>query len=91
MPNLKSQKLKTLRRLKIIEGQVRGLERMIIEDKYCIDILNQSSAIKEAISGVEDMILENHLKTHVIQQVRSGESAKVVKEITSVYKLSKRK
>ena len=84
-------KKKAIRRLKIVEGQVRGLQRMVEEEKYCIDIINQSLAIKEALSGVEDLILENHLSTHVVEQMKSGKEAKAIKEILSVYKMSKRK
>ena len=64
---------------------------MVEEEKYCIDIINQSLAVKEALSGVEDLILENHLSTHVIEQIKSGKEAKATKEILSVYKLSKKK
>lgn len=79
------------RRLKIIEGQVRGLQKMIEDDTYCIDIITQASAIKEALSGVEDLLLENHLSTHVIQQVKSGEEEKATDEILKVYKLKRKK
>ena len=84
-------KKKAIRRLKIVEGQVRGFQRMVQEEKYCIDIINQSSAIKEALSSVEDLILENHLSTHVVEQMKSGKEAKAIKEILSVYKMAKRK
>ena len=84
-------KKKAVRRLKIVEGQVRGLQRMVQEEKYCIDIINQSLAIKEALSSVEDLILENHLSTHVVEQMKSGKEAKAIREILSVYKMSKKK
>ena len=87
----KDIKRKAIRRLKIIEGQVRGFQRMVEEEKYCIDIINQSLAIKEALSSVEDLILENHLSTHVVEQMKSGQEAKAIKEILSVYKMSKKK
>lgn len=84
-------KKKISRRLKILEGQVRGLHRMVDEEKYCVDIINQSSAIKRALSGVEGLILENHLSTHVIDQIKHGKEEKAIKEILSVYKLSEKK
>ena len=80
-----------MHRLKIAEGQVRGLQRMVEQEKYCIDIINQSLAVKEALSGVEDLILKNHLSTHVVEQMKSGKQAKAINEILSVYKLSKKK
>jgi CsoR family transcriptional regulator, copper-sensing transcriptional repressor len=84
-------KQRALRRLKILEGQVRGLHRMVEEEKYCIDILTQSSAVKEALSGIEDLILENHLSTHVLHQMQHGESKKSTEEIIEIYKLAKKK
>jgi len=68
-------------------AELEGME----EGKYCIDILYQSLAAKEALSGFEDFILKNHLATHVIQQIASGKRSKAIGEILSVYKLSKRK
>ena len=87
----KGFKKRAVRRLKILEGQVRGLQRMVEQEKYCIDIITQSQAAKEALSSVEDLILENHLSTHVIEQMRSGKEKISIKEILAVYKLSKRK
>ena len=87
----KAIKPRALRRLKIIEGQVRGLQKMVEEDQYCIDIITQASAIKEALSGVEDLLLENHLSTHVIHQIRGGQDAQATEEILKVYKLKRRK
>ncbi|MDA1337583.1 MAG: metal-sensing transcriptional repressor [bacterium] len=84
-------KKKAIRRLKILEGQVRGLQKMVQEEKYCIDVLHQSLAIKQALSGVEDLILENHLITHVAQQMKSGKEKQATKEIIDIYQLSKKK
>lgn len=87
----KSKKKRVVKRLRIIKGQVEGLERMIEEDIYCVDILYQSLAAKEALSSFEDFILENHLETHVAEQIASREKEKAIREIMTVYKLSKRK
>lgn len=84
-------KRKVVRRLKLVEGQVRGLQKMVEEEKYCVDIITQSSAIKEAISGVEDLILENHLSTHVIHQIKSGKNNQAISEILKVYRLAHKK
>lgn len=84
-------KSKAQRRLKIIEGQVRGLHKMIDDEKYCIDIITQASAIKEGLAGVEDLILENHLTTHVIHQIKHGKEDQAAKEILKVYKLKRKK
>jgi len=84
-------KNRAIRRLRVAAGQVKGLEKMVDEDKYCIDIIHQSLAIKEALSSFEDFILKNHLATHAVKQMRSGNAPKAISEILSIYKLSKRK
>jgi CsoR family transcriptional regulator, copper-sensing transcriptional repressor len=84
-------KQKASRRLKIIQGQLKGLSKMVDEEKYCVDIITQSSAIKEALSGVEDLVLENHLSTHVLQQIKGGKEKKAIAEILKVYKLAQKK
>lgn len=87
----KEVKNKALRRLKIIEGQIRGLSRMAEKDVYCVDVINQSLAIKQALSGVEDLLLEKHLSTHVAEQMKAGKKDKAVQEMLSLYRLSKKK
>lgn len=78
-------------RLKIIEGQVRGLHKKIDEDAYCVDIITQSSAIRHALGSIEDLVLENHLSTHVKEQMKSGDDKKATEEILAIYKLAKKK
>lgn len=78
-------------RLSRIGGQVTGLQKMIDEEKYCIDIITQSSAIRSALSAVEDLMLENHLTEHVISQMKQGQEKKAVGEIISVFKKTKKK
>jgi len=84
-------KKQVLNRIKRIEGQVRGLQKMVEDEKYCIDIITQTSAVRKALSAVEDSMLENHLSTHVAQQMKSGNVKKATEEILSVYKVSKKK
>ena len=64
---------------------------MVEVERYCVDIITQSSAIKEALSGVEDVMLENHLATHVIHQIKNGKSQKATTEILKIYKLAQKK
>ena len=87
----KELKPRATRRLKIIEGQIRGLQKMVEDDVYCIDIITQASAVKEALSGVEDLLLENHLSTHVLAQVKAGQDKQATSEILKVYKLKRKK
>ncbi len=86
----KNSKEKVVRRLKLIEGQVRGLQKMIEADEYCIDVITQTSAVKQALSNVEDILLENHLDCCVSKQMTTGEATKAKEEILKVYKLKRK-
>jgi len=83
-------KVKVVRRLKLLEGQVRGLQKMVENDTYCIDVITQTSAVKQGLSNVEDMLLENHLGGCILNQVKSGQTSKAKKEILKVYKLKRK-
>lgn len=79
-----------LRRLSIAEGQIRGLRELITNGAYCVDVITQTSAVKQALSRVEDMLLENHLSTCAINQIKKGNEKKAIDEIIKVYKLKRR-
>lgn len=83
-------KAKIIRRLKLLEGQVRGLQKMVGNDTYCIDVITQTSAVKQGLSNVEDLLLKNHLDRYVHHQMKTGQTAKAKKEIIKVYKLKRR-
>ncbi len=84
------EKQALLRRLKIIEGQVRGLQDMITKDTYCINIITQSSAVKQGLSNIENILLERHLGHCAVNQIKSGKESKAVEEILKVYKLKRK-
>lgn len=81
---------KLVRRLKIIEGQVRGLQNMLENNTYCIDVITQTSAIKQALSVVEDKLMEGHLGHCLVNQIKAGKTAKATDEILKVYKLKRK-
>lgn len=66
-------KSSALKRLARIEGQVRGVSRMIDEDRYCIDVVRQVQAIKAALSGLEKVVLDDHLETCVEDALTSDD------------------
>lgn len=81
----------TLRRLKTVEGHLRGVIRMVEEDAYCIDVIRQIQAIDAALNKVSTQILENHLNSCVITAVQGNdkkERQRVLKEITEVFEMS---
>lgn len=83
-------KSRIVRRLKILEGQIRGLEVMVEQDTYCIDIITQTSAVKQGLSNVEDLLLGNHLGGCILNQVKTGQIGKAREEILKVYKLKRK-
>jgi CsoR family transcriptional regulator, copper-sensing transcriptional repressor len=66
---------RNLKRLRRIEGQVRGLQRMIDEDRYCADVLTQISSVQEALRGVGRELMRNHLKHCATTAIRAGDSS----------------
>lgn len=78
-------------RLRRVEGQVRGLQRMIADEQYCVDVITQSSAVRSALSAVENLMLENHLSEHVIHQMKQGKEKKAISEIINIFNKAKKK
>lgn len=81
----------TIRRLKTIEGHLRGVIRMVEEDAYCIDVIRQIQAVDAALNKVSTQILENHLNSCVITAIQGNdkkERQRVLKEITEVFEMS---
>ncbi|MEK7673869.1 MAG: metal-sensitive transcriptional regulator [Patescibacteria group bacterium] len=80
-----------IKRLNIIKGQVEGLKDMIENDKYCIDVLNQSLAAQKALEGVDSLLLENHLGTCLKQSLKNkNKSQKAIKEVVEVFRKAKK-
>ncbi len=81
----------TLRRLKTIEGHLKGVIRMVEEEAYCIDVIRQIQAVEAALNKVSSQILENHLNSCVIEAIQGDDPAertRVLKEITEVFDMS---
>ena len=75
------------RRLKIIGGQVAALERQVDEDRYCVDILDLSLSIQRALRSLDALVMEGHLRTHVVEQMTGGEVDRAVGELLRLYKI----
>ena len=81
-------KQEVLRRLKTVEGHLRGIQRMVEEDSYCIDVIHQIQAVQSALDKVTAQILDQHLNSCVITAVRGDDLAereRVLKELTEVF------
>jgi CsoR family transcriptional regulator, copper-sensing transcriptional repressor len=80
-----------IRRLKTVEGHLRGIIRMVEEDAYCIDVIRQIQAVEAALNKVSSKILEDHLNSCVITAIQGNdrkERERVLKEITEVFDMS---
>ena len=85
---LSDQKQDALKRMSYIEGHLGGIRRMIEEDKYCVDILKQTFAVRRAIQKLESKLLEGHLGSCVIDGVKGGREEQVLGELLELYALS---
>ena len=81
-PGYAVNKDKVLARLRRIEGQVRGLEKMVEEDRYCIDVLTQVAAVKAALEGVSVNLLEDHMQHCVADAIKAGDGTAKVREVS---------
>lgn len=84
-------KKRALHRSKIIQGQLKGVEKMIEDEKYCMDIITQNLAIQKSLSSLNKLVLENHLRTHLSAQMTSAsqeQHAKAIKELLDLYELT---
>lgn len=76
-------------RLSRIEGQVRGVKAMVENDRYCVDILTQVSAIQSALNSFNKVLLSNHIKTCVVEEIKAGDENVVDELCNTIQKLMK--
>lgn len=83
-------KKRALHRSRILEGQMRGLQKMIDNEEYCVDIITQSLAIQKSLGSLNRLLVENHLRTHVTDMFEAGGDQKelAVTELLRVFELS---
>jgi DNA-binding FrmR family transcriptional regulator len=85
-------KKEALTRLKKIEGQVRGVARMVENEKYCIDIINQITAAENALNGVAKIVLKRHVESCVTHAIVRGEGQDMIDElIDAIFKQGRKK
>jgi len=81
MPGYKSHKPQVKTRLRRIEGQIRGVQKMVEEDRYCIDVLTQVGAIKAALDAFALVLLQDHTEHCVVEAIQSGDGSQKVREL----------
>jgi DNA-binding FrmR family transcriptional regulator len=85
---LENTKQESLKRLNYIEGHIAGIKRMVEEEKYCVDVLKQTYAVRRAIEKLESLLLDGHLHTCVVAGVKDGREEQVVGELLELYSLN---
>lgn len=88
-----STKAGVVRRLQSVEGHVRGIQRMVEDDKYCIDVIKQIEAVQAALRKTQEIILDNHLHTCVTTAIRGDDAGRreaVIDEILGVFAVTKK-
>ena len=85
LPEAKNDALK---RLSYIEGHLSGIRKMLEEDKYCVDVLKQTYAVRRAIEKMESILLEAHLHSCVVDGIKTGREGQVLDELKDLYLLS---
>ncbi len=90
MKLMRAPKDKFLHRLKIISGQLRALERMANEDRYCMDILTLSLAIQKALAETDRLVLEKHLNGCVVEEIKKGRPNKTIRELSQLFAASQK-
>ena len=85
---LTDTKKESLKRLNYIEGHIAGIKRMVEDEKYCVDVLKQTYAVRRAIEKLESLLLDGHLHTCVVEGVKDGREEQVVGELLELYSLN---
>jgi len=86
----KSPKERALHRIKIIQGHLKKIEGMIETDAYCVDIITQSLAVQSSLKSLNKLLLEHHLVSCVVNQVKIGGSKEMARELAQLYDLEAR-
>ena len=81
-------KQETLRRIKTVEGHVRGIERMLESDAYCIDVIRQIQAVQSALTKISVSVLNEHMQTCLTDSLDGQKRDQMLREITEIYEMA---
>ena len=79
-----------IKRLSYIEGHLAGVKKMVDEDRYCVDILRQTFAVRRALQKLESQLIDGHLRTCVVDGVKEGREEQVLTELVELYEIADR-
>ena len=79
-----------IKRVSYIEGHLAGMKKMVEEDRYCVDILRQTFAVRRALQKLESQLIDGHLRTCVVDGVKQGREEQVLSELVELYEIADR-
>jgi len=79
-----------IKRLSYIEGHLAGVKKMVEEERYCVDILRQTFAVRRALQKLESQLIDGHLRTCVVDGVKEGREEQVLSELVELYEIADR-
>lgn len=87
MNSAKTTKQQVLHRIRIIQGHMRAIEKMIEGDAYCINIIHQSVAVQKALKRLDMALMKEHLRGSVVEQFQNNQISKSINELLSLYEM----
>lgn len=87
---IEGNKKDALRRLQYAKGHLDGIERMLEQDKYCVDVLKQLFAVRKSLEKLEGVLIEGHLQSCLVEGMQQGKHDQLVKELVELYSVAKR-
>ncbi len=87
---LQETKKQALKRLNYVSGHVEGIKRMVDAEAYCVDIMKQTHAVRKALEKLDSLILDGHLRLHVVEGVKEGREEEVLGELLELYDVANR-
>lgn len=81
----KDTKTRSIHRIKIIQGHLKKIQEMLESEAYCVDIVHQSRAVQSALKKLDLLIIEDHLNSCVIDQIKNGEESKTTEELLKLF------
>jgi len=87
MKTKKSVKQGAVHRIRIIQGHLNAIKKMLESDRYCVDIIHQSMAVQKALKSLDMLLMKNHLQTCVVAQIKGDEIEKSVTELATLFEM----
>ena len=82
---MQTDKKDLLHRIKIIKGHIQGIEKMIENEEYCINVIHQSLAVQKALKKLDSLVIKDHINHCVVEQAKVGDTDKITKDLLTIF------